>query len=154
MHFVTKTLLSELSSHTTYTHIVPTSGCDAISSGGTCYSYFTSTAGIDWADARLQCVSQGYDIATIKSSEDNTLVYNTVTSGITCWIGIHDINIEGTFVWADGSSNSYRNWDTGQPDNYVGYQDCGVMWAQGYWDDAGCAATYGCYFCGSNGKSL
>ena len=135
-----------------YVHIlVPTTGCDVISSGGTCYSYFTHT-GINWADARLQCVSQGYDIATITSSEDNTLLYNLKTSGLFCWIGLNDINAEGTFVWADGSSNSYRNWDSNQPDDNVGNQDCALMSVQGYWDDDYCTATNGCYFCGTNGK--
>ena len=136
-----------------YNLIVPTSGCDAISSGGTCYSHFTSTAGIDWEDARLQCVSQGYDIATITSSEDNLLVYNIPTS-VYCWIGINDINTEGTYVWADGSSNSYRNWDANEPNNGGGGQDCGVMWTQGYWDDDTCARQLGCYFCSSDGKNL
>ena len=153
MHFVTKTLLSTLSSHT-YIHVVPTSGCDAISSGGTCYSYFSTAAGIDWADSRLQCVSQGYDLATITSSEDNTLVYNIATSGLFCWIGLHDINTEDTFVWVDGSNNPYRNWDVDQPDNFMPDQDCTLMWGQGYWDDDYCTLKRECYFCGSNGKNF
>ena len=131
--------------------LVPTTGCDVISSGGTCYSYFTHSA-INWADSRLQCVSQGYDLATIASSEDNTLLSNLKTSGLWCWIGLNDLNTEQTFVWADGSSNSYRNWDPGQPDNAGSNQDCTLMWTLGYWDDNSCSVTKGCYFCGSNGK--
>ena len=131
--------------------IVPTTGCDVISSEGTCYSYFTST-GINWADSRLQCVSRGSDLATIKSSEDNTLLYNLTTSGLFCWIGLHDQNTENTFVWADGSDSSYRNWDVGEPNNVGGTQDCTWMWGGGYWDDDHCIESKSCYYCGTEGK--
>ena len=57
--------------------IVPTTGCDVISSEGTCYSNFTST-GINWVDARLQCVSRGSDLATITSLEENTLMFSLI----------------------------------------------------------------------------
>ena len=108
---------------------------------------------MNWADSRLQCVSRGSDLATIKSSFDNTLLYNLATSWLNCWIGLHDHDIENTFVWADGSDNSYRNWDVNQPDNLGGIQDCTLMWGGGYWDDDFCSLTSrSCYFCGTEGK--
>ena len=129
--------------------LVPSAGCDAISSRGTCYSYFTST-GINWADARLQCVSKGYDLATISSSEENTLAYNTST-GVDCWLGLHDIDTEGMYVWADGSSNSYRNWGPGQPDN-SNEEDCVHLKGDLFWNDLPCTNIGTCYYCGSIGK--
>ena len=69
--------------------IVPTFGCNVLSNDGICHAYFTST-GISWADARLECVSRGYDIATVTSSEENTLMYSIATSETTCWIGLND----------------------------------------------------------------
>ena len=98
--------------------IVPTTGCDAISSGGTCYSHFTST-GINWVDARLQCVSRGYDIATVTSLEENTLMFN-LNPGSDCWIGINDRDNEGTFIWADGTESAYTRWSSGEPNDYRG----------------------------------
>ena len=32
-------------------------------------------------------------------------------------IGLNDQEVEGTFVWQDGSIPNYVNWKTGQPDN-------------------------------------
>ena len=68
------------------TYLVARSGCNGISSTGSCYTYFTST-GINWADARQHCVSRGYDLATVTSKEENALMYSTLTSGTNCWIG-------------------------------------------------------------------
>ncbi|KAI6661354.1 hypothetical protein LOD99_10021 [Oopsacas minuta] len=125
---------------------VPTSGCDAISNEGTCFSYFTSS-GINWEDARLQCVSSGYDLATVTSIEENTLMYNTATGSTSCWIGLHDRNNEDTFVWADGSNSTFRNWDSGQPDDYRDNEDCAYPWGRPEWNDGRCTATFSCYFC-------
>ena len=129
---------------------MPTTGCDAISSGGTCYSYFTHT-GINWADARLQCLSGGYDIATITSSEENTLLYNIATSN--CWIGLNDINTEGTFVWADGNSATYTQWYSGEPNGDVG-ADCVFFLDTPSWADYACTNTLNCYSCSSTGKRI
>ena len=131
--------------------IVPTTGCETLSSEGICYSYFTST-GISWTDARLECVSSGYDLATVTSSEENTLLYSLATSGTSCWIGLNDIDVEGIFVWADGSSSSYRSWSSGQPNNVDDNQDCVEMYNNQYWNDDGCTVNQNCYYCGSIGE--
>ena len=93
--------------------LVPTTGCDVISSGGMCYSYFTGT-GRNWADSRQQCLARGSDLAIITSSEENTLLASLITQS-TCWIGFNDINSEGTFTWADGSQVTYTGWSSGNP---------------------------------------
>ena len=131
--------------------LVPASGCNAISDEGVCFSSFTSS-GINWRDARLECVSRGYDIATVTSTEENTLMYNTATDSSICWIGLNDINTEGTYVWADGSYSHYKHWYSGQPDNYQGSEDCVNTRYSGSWSDASCTATRTCFFCSSNGE--
>ena len=80
-------------------------------------------------------------------------MYNIATSGLYCWIGLNDLNAEGTFLWADGNSDSYRNWAVGEP-NDQGNEDCALMWVGGYWDDDSCTATRGCYFCSLYGKDV
>ena len=151
-----KFLLNEFDNYLTYLlinvfSIVPTTGCDVLSNEGICYSYFTDT-GISWQDARLECVSRGYDLATITSSTEYTLLYNLATSGTRCWIGLNDIDTEGTFLWADGSSSSYRSWSSSQPNNFGGNQDCVETFGSQYWNDAGCTVNQNCYFCGSIGE--
>ena len=129
--------------------IVPTSGCDAILSGGTCYKYFTSTS-INFADARLQCVTGGYDIASVTSEEENTLLGSLVT-GHSCWIGFNDIDNEGTFIWADGTEVTYTGWTGNEPNN-AGNEDCTDLSSQNYWNDLSCTGVLPCYFCSSTGK--
>ena len=131
--------------------VAPTSGCDAISDEGTCYSYFTSS-GINWQDARDMCLAWGRDLATITSLEEYTLIYNTVTATDSCWIGLNDVDNENTFVWADGSSSTYRSWYPGQPDNYLGIEDCVFISGSEYWNDAPCSSAIDCYLCGSTGE--
>ena len=130
---------------------MPTTGCNVLSNDGTCYSYFTNTE-ISWADARLECVTSGYDLATVTSSEEDTLLYSLATSGTSCWIGLNDIETEGTFMWADGSSSSYRSWSSGQPNNVNGNQDCVETFNSQYWNDEDCTVNQNCYLCGSIGK--
>ena len=38
------------------------------------------------------------------------------------WIGLSDAQIEGTFVWSNGQPDceDFRNWNLGEPNNYVG----------------------------------
>ncbi len=33
----------------------------------------------------------------------------------------------------------YTNWSSGQPDNWLGGQNCLVMWPSGQWEDNFCA---------------
>lgn len=79
-------------------------------------------------------------------------MYSTVTAGSSCWIGLHDLNNEGRFVWADGSDNSYTQWAPSEPNNAYGYEDCVETSANSDWNDYSCTSTRTCYFCFSKGK--
>ena len=81
-------------------------------------------------------------------------MYNTATDSSICWIGLNDINTEGTYVWADGSYSHYIHWYSGQPDNNQRSEDCVNTWYSGSWNDALCNATHTCFFCSSNGESF
>ena len=64
------------------------------------------------------------------------------------WLGINDIDIEGTFQYATGGNLVFTNWEASQPDNQHGAQDCvysgsplnsGIL---GKWDDFNCNTKY------------
>ena len=58
------------------------------------------------------------------------------------WIRLNDATLEGTYIWASGSTSSYRNWLTGNPNN-TGNQDYVAFNVNtGVWDDR---ATADCY---------
>eukprot|EP01083_Nonionella_stella_P009367 27006_1 len=64
------------------------------------------------------------------------------------WIGLNDVETEGTFLWIDGSEVVYLNWDSDQPDNAGGVEDCGEN-ANGKWNDVVCSQNYASYLCAS-----
>ena len=135
------------------TLLVPTSGCDVITNEGTCFKYFTSS-GISWAAAKQKCEKGGYNLAKITSLEEDTLMYTGVTDSGKCQIGLSDIDTEGTFVWTDGSNSSYMPWGPGQPDDYLGIEDCVESRSLGVWNDIPCYTSLTCYFCSTKGKNI
>ena len=47
-------------------------------------------------------------------------------NGQNAWIGLNDIETEGTFLYVDGVRATQQNagWEKGQPDNSEGNEDC------------------------------
>ena len=59
-----------------------------------------------------------------------------------------DLAQEGNFIWGqDNSSPSYNYWDTDQPDNFDGDEDCVVLTGKHEmkWNDIPCWYTEGTY---------
>lgn len=65
------------------------------------------------------------------------------------WIGLNDIEHEGTFTWeVDKSSTNFINWASGEPNNDYN-QDCATVGAKilfGRWDDNQCYKSF-LYIC-------
>ena len=51
------------------------------------------------------------------------------------WIGVNDIDEEGTFVSTDGSVLTYTNWRTGEPNNNGIDGDAVAIRTYGLWAD-------------------
>jgi len=58
------------------------------------------------------------------SADERTSGANSV-DGAT-WIGLNDLDKEGTFIWPDGSQTTYQPWEHNQPDDLTGPEgeDC------------------------------
>ncbi len=101
----------------------------------------TSTAK-SWEQAQAEAKSLGGNLVTINdAAEENWL---KKTFGINpLWIGLTDKATEGNFQWANGETTTYRNWTSGEPNNYTfggavaGGEDYAVMnWSnQKQWND-------------------
>ena len=59
------------------------------------------------------------------------------------WIGLTDYASEGTFRWVESHQTpSYTNWESGEPNNHDGNEDCAAkVWQTfhvGGWVDLSC----------------
>ena len=104
-----------------------------------------------WADARADCQSRGSDLATITTVAENAAAFAAVTAGggyinggVGTWIGLNDQAQEGNWVWADGSTSSYRNWGGPEPNGGTG-ENCAALWLSyqsgAQWNDAPCGMS-------------
>ncbi|XP_071151698.1 perlucin-like [Mytilus edulis] len=111
--------------------------------GGTCY-YFTNEL-YTWQTGQSYCNGFGKLAEPDTSVEISFLKSRATEIGSTFCLGGTDSVTEGTFMWA--SSNKVittTDWDTGQPDNHQGGQDCLCMGLTfNYrWDDTDCATKH------------
>jgi hypothetical protein len=70
-----------------------------------------------WAnhEAIAQGLHTDFHLTSILSLTENTFVKNLIGDSFSFFIGYNDITTEGNFVWSDGSSSTYTNWDIGEP---------------------------------------
>lgn len=117
----------------------------AVPFNGRCYVMGNTKQ--SWGDARAACQAMSGDLAIIHDANENQFIVDTFLAG-NMWIGLNDLSSEGNFVWADGSTTEYRNWQPNEPSNGNGSgnpENCVAMGAWGTsgeakWNDAECAA--------------
>ena len=133
----------------------------------TLFGYFSDSPPIDWYTAQLRCLDWGGNLATIKSDEEDSLLYYSTTDIQThygCYIGLNDILNEAgadgaVYIWLEGSNSAYRNFETGFPNNLVD-RDCvqfryttGGVLSDG-WNNKVCSIGNTCHFCTKTGKKI
>ncbi|MBP7133813.1 Ig-like domain-containing protein, partial [Patescibacteria group bacterium] len=134
------------------------------SENGHLYKFISGS--YNWSQARTAAEgltaygASGY-LATITSSTENSFVYARISGD--GWLGASDISTEDTWIWATGPeaetsfyqgrgnagggavSGRYNNWDTNEPNDFGGAEDCGYIYASrsGTWNDFPCSASQG-----------
>ena len=66
-----------------------------------------------WDAAEEQCKAQGGHLASVHSAEENVFVRNLFTGN--AWIGGSDVEVEGNWVWTDGTEWDFEDWINGEP---------------------------------------
>jgi len=103
------------------------------------YYYYVTTSSLTYAEAAASCQSGGGYLATISSATMNTAIVGIFGSSSTFWIGYSRSTLPcgTTWVWQDGSSSSYTNWATYQPDCYLSNENSVEInfGGAGYWND-------------------
>jgi hypothetical protein len=130
--------------------------CDGLADNGACsnctssndgqHDFLVCTNAISWSSAQSACAAIGYHLADVEDSAENTSIYaaaQAVRSGNAWWLGINDLANEGVYTWDGGSTSTYSNWRSGEPNNFNNNEDCGKYAANyaGQWNDSNCADT-------------
>ncbi len=92
----------------------------------------------NWTDSEAFAVTLGGHLTTINDETENNFVYDAFTNtgdlsrGL--WIGLNDVVLEGSFVWANGEPLDYTNWGPAfggppEPNNFGGIEDyVHILW--------------------------
>jgi len=112
-------------------------------SGNHHYELITTPDPISWLDANNAAVARGGHLATISSSEENTLVGNLGSPGLR-WIGGYQpassIEPAGGWSWVTGEPFGYTHWYLSEPNNGGdGHEDYIAQWnydSDFFWIDA------------------
>jgi len=130
---------------------------NSFSFGSSKYRTYHADQPISWTYARNHALSLGggYDLVSINSTQENTVIFNQITptlngmlwgTGILCcgggeyltgpWIGLFQppgsTEPAGNWQWVDGTSlasNGYSNWLPGMPNNSLGGDNFGNILA-------------------------
>ncbi|KAK9981646.1 hypothetical protein ABG768_001170 [Culter alburnus] len=75
-----------------------------------------------WSDSRQYCRDRGADLVIIDTEEKQRHISSLVKESV--WIGLSDIENEGTLIWVDNSPLNKGFFVEGQPNNYYSDEDC------------------------------
>nr|XP_034960698.1 C-type lectin domain family 4 member G-like isoform X2 [Zootoca vivipara] len=103
---------------------------------GSCYSFQVKVAA-PWSHAKKSCEDEGASLVIINDADEQRFLGLNLKQK-SYWIGLHDIETENKFVWADGSTATYTKWGVGEPNNQGHGEDCVEMTPRGWWNDIPC----------------
>uniref|UniRef100_A0A3Q4MX43 C-type lectin domain-containing protein n=1 Tax=Neolamprologus brichardi TaxID=32507 RepID=A0A3Q4MX43_NEOBR len=123
-----------------YLMFLPEKTCPTGWSEFSCSCYLLSESSGSWHSARKHCTDQGADLVVIDSPEEQNFIASFTQKET--WIGLSDIEQEGTWKWVDGTPLKLeltRYWASLQPDNLLFRENCAhIRYQQTSWNDERC----------------
>jgi hypothetical protein len=113
------------------------------------YLYWSSP--VTWAAADADCQARGAALVKIEDVNENSFLF-TQNAFNYVWIGLNDLASEGVYVWTDDSAMGYQQFISGEPNDWAGAEDCGMLAPDGWfgnphgWIDTSCGQTHA-YVC-------
>ncbi|CAM4612025.1 unnamed protein product [Leuciscus chuanchicus] len=102
--------------------------------GRRCYKYFSKSA--PWITAERNCQSFGANLASVHDRSENDFLLSLLPSSTRTWVGAHDGEQDGDWLWRDGTVFDYANWCSGEPNNAGGPENClEINWTYWGWMD-------------------
>ncbi|XP_078665634.1 tetranectin-like protein [Branchiostoma floridae x Branchiostoma belcheri] len=108
---------------------------------GKCFT--VSDTSVTFAEAEMMCAGGGGTVVIVKDQHvQDFLVQLLSVPNKDVWIGLTDRDLEGQFVWADGTQLAYNAWAPGEP-NGDATKNCVHLWtlANFRWDDMSCGSS-------------
>ena len=103
------------------------------------HTYAVTKDSMTWEEANTLSDQHGGYLVTINDAQENSfLIQNYLSFLSELWIGYNDKDNEGTWVWANGETSTYTNWDVVEP-NGAEYENCACIYPTGKWNDLPCA---------------
>ncbi|XP_076145680.1 C-type mannose receptor 2-like [Alosa pseudoharengus] len=102
--------------------------------GNSTHPYVLVTERKNWADAQRYCREKHTDLASVRNQTEHDQIKEVKggSGGPYVWLGL----FRDAWEWSDGSSSSFRHWNTGQPNNDG--VACTQIMSSGQWRDEGC----------------
>lgn len=99
----------------------------AVRFGTNCYRLYGEV--VTWNEAKSKCQALGGHLVTVESEQENTFLHSLLRKSDKDWIwlGATDQEVEGKWVWIDGTAMRYNRWLDGQPNN-----DAAGGWPENY----------------------
>ncbi|CAH7282400.1 Fcer2a [Phodopus roborovskii] len=107
--------------------------------------YYFGKSPKQWIQARFACSDLEGRLVSIHSQEEQDFLTKHINKD--SWIGLRDLNVEGQFIWMDGSPVGYSNWSPGEPNNAEQGEDCVMMRESGQWNDYYCRSFLDAWVC-------
>ncbi|XP_047387515.1 low affinity immunoglobulin epsilon Fc receptor isoform X4 [Sciurus carolinensis] len=108
--------------------------------------YYFGKGAKRWVQARFTCSDLEGRLVSIHSQEEQDFLTKHANKRGS-WIGLRDLDLEGEFIWMDGSPVGYSNWNPGEPNNQDQGEDCVMMRGSGKWNDASCRSQLDAWVC-------
>ncbi|KAG7455003.1 hypothetical protein MATL_G00252050, partial [Megalops atlanticus] len=109
-------------------------------------------AKVTWREAQSYCRENHTDLVSVRNQSENDEIKKVINDRFNerkqdntrVWIGL----FRGSWKWSDQSNSSFRYWNTEEPNNKTGNQNCAVMWKKhaGRWGDQECDERFP-FFC-------
>ena len=119
-----------------------------------CYKF--SSKSLNWNAAKSACEALGSKLVIVNSQAEQRALTSKISGSKSMWIGLYrDPKDKSRWLWVDGSRPTYTYWNSGEPNNSGGDEDCGEMISKNRghkWNDMPCKFSFP-YICETNGKS-
>ncbi|KAK2909392.1 hypothetical protein Q8A67_005229 [Cirrhinus molitorella] len=94
----------------------------ALKQRGSRYDLYMSDEAKSWSDSRQYCRDHGGDLVIINSEEKLMVIHSYIKQNV--WIGLSDIENEGSLKWVDNSPLKQGFFSPFEPNDAGGNEDC------------------------------